>query len=203
MTAWARRTRVIAVEEMPCQRLCPPYEVRGSLSSKKIGPYSQSSGQGVALVPVFSLPPQARGLARRQGAMPGLLRAGCPDCSGRWGALRCTPRLAARQRGILTFMSLTVVGPGRLDSGRRGCPSTARGRKLRLPSLAGAAPVPRLQDASGRRPSNLDRDISSLGEFHQHVNSPEHEIAIKPSNTVAENLPAPPALPQIRRRRHG
>src|SRR5215470_7436045 len=69
-------------------------------------------------------------------------------------------------------MSLTVVGPGRLDSGRRGCPSTARGRKLRLPSLAGAAPVPRLQDASGRRPSNLDRDISSVGEFHQHVNQP-------------------------------
>jgi hypothetical protein len=97
-------------------------------------------------------------------------KAHCPDCSGRVVRiapddevhLRCTPRLAARQRGILTFMSLTVVGPGRLDSGRRGCPSTARGRKLRLPSLAGAAPVPRLQDASGRRPSNLDRDGGSI-----------------------------------------
>jgi hypothetical protein len=38
------------------------------------------------------------------------------------------------------------TGPAR--SGRRGCPSTARGRRLRLPTLAGAAPVPRLQDAS-------------------------------------------------------
>src|SRR5262245_8541501 len=46
--------------------------------------------------------------------MPGLLRAGCPDCSGRKGVKRHAPRLAARQRGILAFMPLTVVGPGRL-----------------------------------------------------------------------------------------
>src|SRR5262245_46855554 len=53
-------------------------------------------------------------MARRQGAVPGLLRAGCPDYSGRWGVKRLAPRLAARQRGILAFMPLTVVGPGRL-----------------------------------------------------------------------------------------
>src|SRR5215831_17966508 len=94
-------------------------------------------------------------MARRQGALPGLLRAGCPDYSGRWVHLRCTPRLAARQRGILAFMPLTVVGPGRLlvadeaarvRPGDEGCVS---------PSLAGAAPGPRLQNASGRRPSKL------------------------------------------------
>src|SRR5262249_55602797 len=50
------------------------------------------------------------------------------------GALAVHPRLAARQRGILAFMPLTVVGPGRLDSGRRGCPRTARGRRLRKSS---------------------------------------------------------------------
>src|SRR5215467_2985974 len=45
-------------------------------------------------------------MARRQGALPGLLRA--------LGVKRHAPRLAARQRGILAFMPLTVVGPGRL-----------------------------------------------------------------------------------------
>src|SRR5262249_805066 len=90
-------------------------------------------------------------------------KAHFPDYSG-WGVriapddevhLRCTPRLAARQRGILAFMPLTVVGPGRLlvaeeaarvRPGDEGCVS---------PSLAGAPPVPRLQNASGRRPSKL------------------------------------------------
>src|SRR5262245_21045594 len=69
------------------------------------------------------------------------------------GALAVHPRLAARQRGILAFMPLTVVGPGRLlvadeaarvRPGDKGCVS---------PLLAGAAPVPHLQNASGRRPS--------------------------------------------------
>src|SRR5262245_27431418 len=49
-------------------------------------------------------------------------KAHCPDYSGRVVRiapddevhLRRTPRLAARQRGILAFMPLTVVGPGRL-----------------------------------------------------------------------------------------
>src|SRR5262245_38921259 len=48
-------------------------------------------------------------------------KAQCPDYSGRGVRLTpdvgCTfvhPRLAARQRGILAFMPLTVVGPGRL-----------------------------------------------------------------------------------------
>jgi hypothetical protein len=89
--------------------------------------------------------------------VPGLATGRCPAAAGPW----CTavhPRLAARQRGILAFMPLTVVGPGRLlvageaarvPPGIGGCVS---------PPLAGAAPVPRLANASGRRPSNLDRD---------------------------------------------
>src|SRR5262249_33487467 len=76
-------------------------------------------------------------------------KAQCPDCSGRVVRiapddevhLRCTPRLAARQRGILAFVPLTVVGPGRLDSGRRGCPSTAGGRRLRE-SFRSQVPLP-------------------------------------------------------------
>src|SRR5262245_51085305 len=51
---------------------------------------------------------------------------------------------------------------GPAPSGRRGCPSTARGRWLRPPSPAGAAPAPRQQDASGRRPRRVDRDGGNI-----------------------------------------
>src|SRR5262249_48337591 len=71
------------------------------------------------------------------------------------GVKRHALRLAARQRGILAFMPLTVVGPGRLlvaDEAARVRPGD---EGCVRPSLAGAAPVPRLQNASGRRPSKL------------------------------------------------
>src|SRR5262249_2620182 len=92
-------------------------------SQKKIGPCF-GSGPGVALIPLFFRPLKARGSARRQGAVPGLLRASVRIAPDDGCTLRCTPRLAARQRGILAFMPLTVVGPGRVHSARRGCPST-------------------------------------------------------------------------------
>jgi len=47
------------------------------------------------------------------------------------GVKRHAPRLAARQRGIFAFRRLTVVRTGPAPSGRRGCPSTARGQRLR------------------------------------------------------------------------
>src|SRR5881296_3366064 len=71
-------------------------------------------GQGIARIPLLPSPSQSRGMARRQGALPGLLRAGVRITPDDEVHLRCTPRLAARQRGILAFMPLTVVGPGRL-----------------------------------------------------------------------------------------
>src|SRR5262245_47443679 len=138
---------------------------RNCIDSKENRPLFAALGQGVALIPVFSLPPQGEGLARRQGAWPGLLQTG-PGVRGSWagpdrralGVKRHAPRLAARQRGIFAFVPLTVVRTRPTPSGRRGCPSTARGRWLRPPSPAGAAPVPRQQDASGRRPRRVDRD---------------------------------------------
>src|SRR5262245_53723390 len=55
-----------------------------------------------------------------QGAWPGFRQAGprvrCSRASPERRALgvkRHAPRLAARQRGILPFVALTVVGPGR------------------------------------------------------------------------------------------
>src|SRR5262245_44188899 len=60
-------------------------------------------------------------MARRQGAWPGLRQTGPGARDSRaspdrrpLGVQRHAPRLAARQRGILAFMPLTVVGPGRL-----------------------------------------------------------------------------------------
>src|SRR5262245_51107878 len=80
---------------------------------KEYRPLFAALGQRVARIPVFSLP------LRRGGWRAD--KAQCPDCSGRvsgllrtMGVKRHTPRLAARQRGILAFMPLTVVGPGRL-----------------------------------------------------------------------------------------
>jgi hypothetical protein len=124
-------------------------------NAKENRPLFAALGQGVALVPVFSLPPQARGSARRQGAWSGLRQTGpgvrgsrtSPDRRA-LGVKRHAPRLAARQRGILAFKPLTVVGPGRVvvpgeaarvRPGDGGCVSHP---------LAGAAPVPRSQDAS-------------------------------------------------------
>src|SRR5437870_11744172 len=50
--------------------------------------------------------PTGRSARITPGGVSGLLRM--------LGALAVHPRLAARQRGILAFMPLTVVGPGRL-----------------------------------------------------------------------------------------
>src|SRR5439155_26305969 len=132
------RESLICVEDR-ASAFAHPTRLCIALGQKKSAPVS-ALGQGVARIPLLPSPSKTRGSARRQGALPGLLRAGCPDCSGREGVKRHAPHLAARQRGILAFMPLTVVGPGRVASARRGCPSTARGRWLRLPSLAGAAP---------------------------------------------------------------
>jgi hypothetical protein len=91
-----------------------PARKQVSFRQKNIGPCSVA-GRGDS--PDFlSLPsPSNRGGRRADKAQcPDYSGRVCPDYSGREGALRCTPRLAARQRGILAFMPLTVVGPGRL-----------------------------------------------------------------------------------------
>jgi hypothetical protein len=105
------RSRVLLCRPRIFASLNPGYKM--SLRQMKSAPVS-ALGQGVALISSLPSPSQSRGMARRQGAMPGLLRARCPDCSGRMGVKRHAPRLAARQRGILAFVPLTVVGPGRL-----------------------------------------------------------------------------------------
>src|SRR5215470_9987203 len=79
-----------------------------ALTQKKIVPCLRLWARGSPAFPLFRLP-RDRGGWRADKALPGLLQA--------WsdlGVKRHAPRLAARQRGILAFMPLTVVGPGRL-----------------------------------------------------------------------------------------
>src|SRR5215510_4633386 len=90
------------------------------VESKENRPLFAALGQGVARIPVF-FDPLWRGVGAPQGAWPGFRQTGprvrgsraSPDRRA-LGVKRHAPRLAARQRGILAFMPLTVVGPGRL-----------------------------------------------------------------------------------------
>src|SRR5262245_55411277 len=92
-----------------------------ALTQKKIGPCLRLWARGSPSFRSFRFPPQGEGLARRQGAWPGLRQTG-PGVRGSragpdrraLGVKRHAPRLAARQRGIFAFVPLTVVGPGRL-----------------------------------------------------------------------------------------
>src|SRR5262245_22885707 len=79
---------------------------------KKIGPCTRLWASGSPLLSSVSL--AVEGVGAPTGAVPGIAPGGCPDYSGRMGVKRHAPRLAARQRGILAFMPLTVVGPGRV-----------------------------------------------------------------------------------------
>src|SRR5262245_66258228 len=69
----------------------------------------------------FRLPRKSRGMARHEAhgldyARPARERVtpGRARIAGPLGVKRHAPRLAARQRGILAFVPLTVVGPGRV-----------------------------------------------------------------------------------------
>jgi hypothetical protein len=132
---WARRTRGSLVRKARAGAFAHPTRLfklsnsafRSVKSQRVKRKSSPVCGSGPGDRPHFSLPSpsRSRGMARRQGAA-----WIAPGWNG-VGVKRHAPRLAARQRGILAFMPLTVVGPGRVVSARRGCPSTARGRRLR------------------------------------------------------------------------
>src|SRR5438128_1859777 len=122
------------------------------LNQKKIGPCLRLWARGSpAFLSSVSLENEGDGAPTRRiaritpGGVSGLLRT-----------MRCIAMHPAPCGAPTRHLGLYAFDRGRTGpapSGRRGCPSTARGRRLRLPSLAGAAPVPRLQNASGRRPS--------------------------------------------------
>src|SRR5215475_5119946 len=97
-----------AISKANAPRLCPPYKSVRHIESKEFRPLFRLWARGVALIPLLPSPSRSRGMARRQGAA-----WIAPGWNG-LGVKRHALRLAARQRGILAFMPLTVVGPGRL-----------------------------------------------------------------------------------------
>src|SRR5262245_29083246 len=103
----------------------PRGEVRRAKEGRSLFAYF---GPGGALIPLSSPPSKIEGDGAPQGAWPGLRQTGpgardsraSPDRRA-LGVKRHAPRLAARQRGILAFVPLTVVGPGRgVGPGRAG-----------------------------------------------------------------------------------
>src|SRR5215472_17796919 len=136
--------------------------------------------------------PQSRGMARRQGALPGLLRAGVRIAPDDEVHLRCTPRLAARQRGILAFMPLTVVGPGRLlvaDEAARVRPGDEDCVSLRSQV---PLPFPAYRTPPEGAPRNLDRDGANIGELHakhKHFFSPRvNDVCVMPGDVAYVRL---------------
>src|SRR5262249_55218940 len=143
----------------------------------KIGPCF-GSGPGVARIPLLPSPSQARGMARRQGAWPGLRQTGPGVRSSRagperraLGVKRHAPRLAARQRGIFAFRRLTVVGPGRLlvageaaraRPGDEGCV----GLRPQVP-----LPFPAYRTPPEGAPRRVDRDMSRVAKLSPYVKS--------------------------------
>ena len=140
------------------------------MSQKKIAPVS-ALGQGIALIPLTSPPSYSRGMARRQSAgpgSPGPRLARLTPGPGR-EASRPAPCGAPTRHFRLTPQS--ALGPHQeLMCPWRVIPEAARGSGLRRRPPAGAAPGHHLANASGRRPSSLDRDTQCLGEFHCEVN---------------------------------
>ena len=138
--AWARRTRASAVSKHCATAFAHPYKSdRGDVtnSQKEIGPCF-GSGPGGRPRSSSSVSLAIEGDGAPQGAWPGLRQTGPGARDSRagpdrraLGVKRHAPRLAAHQRGIFAFRRLTVVRTGPARSGRRGCPSTARGRWLR------------------------------------------------------------------------
>src|SRR5262245_53515303 len=155
---------------MPCQRLYPPYETVRYLESKKIGPCF-GSGPGDRPYSSSSVSLANEGGDAPQGALPGLLRGG-PRMTPA-DAVHCggPPRVSARQRGILAFRPLTVVGPGRVHSARRGCPSTARGRGCVSHRSQVPLPVPACKTPPEGAPRRVDRDMSRLAKISPDVKS--------------------------------
>jgi hypothetical protein len=114
-----------------------------------------------------SPPSYSRGMARRQSAgpgSPGPRLARLTPGRGR-EASRPAPCGAPTRHFRLTPQS--ALGPHQelcVPGGLFPRPPVGQDLRNRLP--AGAAPGPHLANASGRRPSSLDRDTQCLGEFH-------------------------------------
>src|SRR5262249_13147629 len=123
-------------------------------------PLFAASGQGIALIPLYFFTSVSLDRGGRRAD-----KAQCPDCSGRGvriapdeGRDCVTPRASRRANKHLRAYALRTTRPDQdLFVPGRFARAPPVG-KVASTSPAGALPLPALTNASGRRPSNLDRD---------------------------------------------
>src|SRR5438093_12675780 len=135
------------VKAVPAPLIRPPYKTVHYIDSKENRPLFAALGQGVARIPLLPSP-QGEGVGAPTGRIARITPGGLSGLLRTMGVKRHAPRLAARQRGILAFMPLTVVGPGRLVVAGEAARVRPGGDGCVSRSIAGAAPVPRSQVAS-------------------------------------------------------
>ena len=156
--------------ELACS-VCQKAAAGGArFKAKKIGPCLHASGRGA---PSFLCPhlPRVEGGWRAD-------KAQCPDCSRRMSGSGRTmmhncgvhPRLAARQRAFSAYASSTF-GPARSYLSLGGFSERRPWVGLRDCPTRRCPPAPRLANASGRRPSNTDRDGVDIAELHAKHNN--------------------------------
>ena len=170
-----------------CQRLCPPYKtVHYVESKKKIGPCLRLWARGspsflssVSLEIEGDGAPTGRSARITPGGVSGLLRT-----VGRETSRPAPCGAPTRHLGLYAF-DRGRTGPA--PSGRRGCPSTARGRRLRLPPARRCrSRSPPYRTPPVDAPRRVDRDMANIGYFHpkhKHYFSPVvNDVCVKRAN---------------------
>src|SRR5262245_22727509 len=170
--------------------------------SKENRPLFAALGQGGALIPLFRLPRHRGGWrATRRMAWISPDRpksAWLPDEPGSPGPGREASRPApcgapTRHLGLYAF-DRGRTGPA--PSGRRGCPSTARGRGCVLHRPQVPLPFPARKTPHENAPRRVDRDSSSIITLRVKSSSisPKDEIFL-PANMEPERLGVAAAAP--------
>jgi hypothetical protein len=155
--------------ELACSVAKEPLRAEQDSKQRRSAPVCMLRAGG-ALIPLSS-PPSRRGGWRAD-------KAQCPDCSRRMSGSGRTmmhncgvhPRLAARQRAFSAYASSTF-GPARSYLSLGGFSERRPWVGLRDCPTRRCPPAPRLANASGRRPSNTDRDGVDIAELHAKHNN--------------------------------
>ena len=146
-----------------CQRAC--CDEISCKESKKYRPLFRLWARGSPSFSLFFRPLKARGSARRQGAAwiaPGW------NGSGREASRPAPCGAPTRHLGLYAF-DRGRTGPA--PSGRRGCPSTARGRGCVSHRSQVPLPFPANRTPPEGAPRRVDRDMSRVAKISPYVKS--------------------------------
>src|SRR5215831_6294955 len=175
MTAWARRTIGFLLVEFSASAFAHPTRLCITLSQKKIGPCLRLWARGRPyFLSSVSLANRGGWRATRRMTQVTLDRprsAWLPGGPGAPGSGREASRPApcvapTRHLGLYAF-DRGRTGPA--PSGRRGCPRTARGRRLRTLRSQVPLPFPAFKTPPEGAPRRVDRDMSRLAKISPDV----------------------------------